>query len=389
VRQASREQTREELVARLRTRLPEIEGATLTRVYAVADLPEGVEPEYAEGLRAAVPAALDYALSSIEHGEKQPPPIPTALLAQARLSARSNVNFDIVLRRYLAGYTLLTDFVIEEVEQGDAPRGPALKRMLRAQSVLFDRLVRAVSDEYARASKNGAGSAEEHRAECVQRILAGELLDASELDYDLEAHHLGAIASGPGAAEAVRSLAQGLGRRLLLVSSAEGTLWAWLGSRRRIDRGELGGFLSSNWPADASLALGEPGKGIGGWRLTHHQAAAAFSVSLHSSERVVRYADVAILALTLKDDLLATSLRRLYLDPLEGGRDGGTALRETLRTYIKHDLNVSSTAAALGVGRRTVKNRLRAAEEQLGRSLSANTADIEVTLRLASLKEVW
>lgn len=96
-----------ELHARLQARRPEIERDVLSRVYGVSD-PTGVSnSEYVDGLRAAVSAALDFGLAAIERGERRAPPIPAALLAQARVAARSGVGLDTVLRRYYAGHSLL------------------------------------------------------------------------------------------------------------------------------------------------------------------------------------------------------------------------------------------------------------------------------------------
>jgi DNA-binding PucR family transcriptional regulator len=79
------------------------------------------------------------------------------------------------------------------------------------------------------------------------------------------------------------------------------------------------------------------------------------------------------------------SLRQLYLEPLAGERDGGEVLRETLRAYFEAERNVSSAAAALGVKRHTVTNRLRAAEEKLGRSLNVCAGELDVALHLEDL----
>lgn len=75
----------------------------------------------------------------------------------------------------------------------------------------------------------------------------------------------------------------------------------------------------------------------------------------------------------LQDSLLTASLRELYLAPLEQERNGGEVLRATLRAYFSAGRNVSSTAAALGVNRRTVANRLHRVEERLGPLDSAMT----------------
>jgi DNA-binding PucR family transcriptional regulator len=105
-------------------------------------------------------------------------------------------------------------------------------------------------------------------------------------------------------------------------------------------------------------------------------------VAWRSPHTVVRYADVALLAAMLQDDLLADSLRQLYLTPLEDERDGGAALRETLRAYLATGSSISSAAMKLKVNRRTVRNRLVKVEEKVGRPLHTALADLETALRL-------
>jgi DNA-binding PucR family transcriptional regulator len=134
------------------------------------------------------------------------------------------------------------------------------------------------------------------------------------------------------------------------------------------------------------LAIGQSGRGISGWRLTHRQAKLALSVALRSDDQIVSYSDVALLASVLKDTVLEESLRQAYLAPLEGERDGGVALRETLRAYLAAGRNVSSSAAALGVSRQTVKRRVCLAEERIGHPLSERAVEIETALRLTQLE---
>jgi PucR C-terminal helix-turn-helix domain/GGDEF-like domain len=353
------------------------------RISAIGDSSEVADPSYLQGLHSAVTAALDYGLSTIEHGEERFPPVPVVLLAQARMAARSGISLDTVLRRYAAGYALLRDVLIEEAERGPLD-GRALKCLLRSQATLFDAVLAAVSEEYGREAQSRMNSITERRAECVERLLAGELLDTSELQYDLGVHHTGAIAAGQGAGEAIRDLAKVLDRRLLLVCRSEGIAWAWLGARRALDAKELERHLSQNWPTHLSLAIGESGQGLAGWCLTHQQARAALPIAVRSPRPFVRYADVALLASILQDDLLATSLREMYLVPLECGPDGGEVARETLRAYFAAERNLSSAAVVLEVSRRTVANRLRVIETKLNRPLGSATAEIEAALRLQS-----
>ncbi len=331
-------------------------------------------------------AAIDYGLASIQSGERNRPPVPAALLVQARIAARSGIGLDTVLRRYFAGYALLGDFIIDEAEASDMLGGTELKHLLRAQASIFDRLLAEVSEEHAREAEIRLGPTEERRAELVQRLLAGEPLDASELAYDLQATHTGLLAKGHGSADAIRELVVKLDRRLLLIRREEDVVWAWLGTRQKVEQDELARAIVSIFPSESSVAIGEPAHGLEGWRLSHRQAQAALPLAIRSGDPFVRYADVALLASMLQDELLATSLRRLYLAPLDQERDGGQTARATLRAYFASDRNVSSAASTLRVSRRTVTNRLRAIEELLGSPLREKAAEIEAALYLAELE---
>jgi len=370
------------LAERLRERLPELERAVATRVYAISDPREVTDPGYLQGLNEAMTAAIDYRLEVLEAGERQAPAVPAALLAQARLEARDGVALDTVLRRYFAGNALFGDFLVEEAERAEVPSA-ALRPLLAAQATFVDRLIAAVSEEHAREAKNRPRSAAERRRETVKALLAGELVDDSELGYELDACHLALIAKGEGAEELMQGVAKTLDRRLLAVRREEEPILAcWLGGRRSLAAEEAVAALAALAPERVFIAVGEPGEGLSGWRFSHHQAKAALPVAERRGEPVLRYADVAVLASIARDDLLATSLRRLYLEPLERMRDGGKVARQTLRAYFDAERNISSTAAALGVDRRTVRNRLRGIEQQLGRPLSGSLADLEIALRL-------
>lgn len=375
-------EARSALAARLRERLPEIQAAVATRVHSISDPHEVSDPAYLQGLNEAVAAAVEHRLAVLEVGERQAPPVPAVLLAQARLDARDGVSLEAVLRRYYAGNTLFGDFLAEEAERAEVP-GLTLRRLLGEQATLGDRLLAAVSAEHAREAKNRPSSAADRRRECVKRLLAGELVDSSRLDYDLDAHHLALMARGEGVEEVMRGLAKALDRRLLAVRREEEPNWAcWLGGRRELTVERALQALADVVPEGMFVTVGEPAEGLAGWRFSHLQAKAALPIAERRGRSVLRYADVALVAAIARDDLLVGSLRQLYLAPLEQTRDGGKAARETLRAYFAAERNVSSTAAALGVDRRTVRNRLQTIEGLLGRSLRDSAADLEIALRL-------
>jgi hypothetical protein len=372
------------LCARLRARRDEIEEAILTRTFAVSE-PTGRESaEYVLGLRAAVTAAVDYGLTAIEHGAERSGPPPAAVLVQARKAARNRIGLEVVLRRYAGGYAALADFLQQEAIHRDV-RGEETYALQRELTALFDRLVEAVSAEYQREAEAGASSVSRRPRERLSRLLAGEIVDTAQLDYELDAWHLGVLGAGPQAERLLHELARALDRRLLIVESGERTVWAWLGGRQRLDPSRLEELPLSADPSQALLGIGEPAQGLRGWRLTHRQAEAALSVALRRPRPLTRYAEVGLLAAVSRDDDLVSFLSETYLAPLAAERDGGEVLRQTLRFYFDAGRNASAAAAALGISRQTVASRLQAIEGRIGQPLEACGAEVETILRLDGL----
>jgi hypothetical protein len=273
------------VVRRLRARRGELAEAIFARVSgdAFAHAGDG-DAEYLAGLRAAVAAAVDFVLVDLERGEQPESPIPPVALEQARRAARGGVSLDTVLRRYVVGHTLLGEYVMEEAEREELPgEGGALRGMLRAQAVVLDRLLAGVTAAYEDELDRAGRSLERRLLESVRLLLAGELRDgAAQLGgYELDREHVGAIARGAGAGDVLRELARGLDRRLLCVAQGQDTVWAWLGGRRGIEMTALQRTLSGLDPlVGVSFAVGEPARGLEGWRLTHRQAQAASMVAL-------------------------------------------------------------------------------------------------------------
>jgi PucR C-terminal helix-turn-helix domain/GGDEF-like domain len=372
----------------LRARRSEIEEAIFARFRDVGfDPAAGEDAEYVAGARAAVTEAVDYGLMAIEQGEEWFGSIPPAAFAQAHRAARNSVSLERVLLRYNAGHTLLEDFVMQAAENSAfSNQTLALRHVLRTQGALLDHFTASIAHEYQHEVERAANSPELRRAEQVQRLLAGAPGDAAALGYRFDAEHLGVIAMGARAGEAVRALAAGLDRELLSISRSEQTVWAWFGGQRAPASAQIERLLSASKAASVSFAMGEPARGIDGWRLTHRQAQAAMLVALRRPQRLTRYADVALLAAVLKDRELARSIIEIHLSPLDDHKSGAVS-RETLRAYFAAGCNAATAAAALGVDRHTVQRRLQSIETRLGRLLHTCQAELEVALRLEALGE--
>jgi hypothetical protein len=372
-------------VAGLRQRRAELAEELWNRVRAVQNPSSPAEEAYVAALQPTIEAGLEYGLEAIERGPSAPPPqVPDTLLLQARRAARTGISLDAVLRRYCAANSLFTDTMIEQADFLQVPR-EELQLAFRAFAIAFEGLLSAVSEEYSRVAEKASSSFDERRSKLIDRLLAGELVEGSELSYDFTAWHLGFVAYGSAAEDSVRAVAEEVDANLLSVRRRDGVVWAWLGARRRGTFAERPGTPGLDL-SEASLAFGEPAQGLPGWRLTHRQAAAALPVAIKGPKPVVTYADCPLLAAVLGDDLLATSLRQLFLAPLADERDGGEVAKRTLRAYYAAFGNASSAGAALGVNRRTVAARLTSIEECLGHRLDDFSAEIQTALRLDALE---
>ncbi len=373
-----------DVVGRLRARLPEIERAIFATLRAsLSDPAGGGDAEYVRGLRVTIVAVLDYALTGIETEDGWSAPIPSAAIVQARRAARNGVGLETVLLRYTIGNRLLGDFIMEEV---DRLPSQVSRQLLNTQGTLVERLMAAVSAEYKLEIERAGRSLDQRRGERVLRLLAGEPIVPGEFDYKFEdVWHLGMIATGVRAPEAIRALGSGLDCEVLSIARDEKTIWAWLGAENRLPPSDVEPRLSAMVNIGVSLALGEPSRGVQGWRLTHRQAQAALLVALHRPQGVTRYADDMLLAAALQDETLATSLREIYMSPLSSQRDGGIVLRETLRGYFDVTCNAATAAVKLKVDRHTVERRLHKIEERLGRLLPTCQTELEVALRLHDL----
>jgi hypothetical protein len=372
------------LANRLRARFPELEASLAALIDAISAPHEAPDPIYLDSLHGVRTAILEYAADVIEFGERRATDVPPAVRAGARLAARSGVALDTVLRRYSAGNAFIGDVLLEEAEHAKVTPS-ALRRVLHRQATLFSHLLEAVSEEHVREAKSRPTTPGAWRHTYIEGLLVGRLPNRGvELDYDLDGHHIGLMVKGEGAHDVTRELAKRLDRRLLAGSFEEESVWAcWLGGARPLETEQALRALGEIGLGQVLVGVGEPGEGLSGWRLSHRQAKAALPIAERRGQQIVRYGEVAVLASILRDDLGTISLRHLYLEPLEGGRDGGKVARETLRAYFATERNISSTAATLGVDRRTVTNRIRAIEDLFGRPLGDFATDLETALRLA------
>jgi GGDEF-like domain len=384
---------RAELARRLRSREAELQEAIFAHMRSVVpDIVADGDEQLAFGLREMIAVCVDCGLASIEQGVQWSGPMPPAVAAQASRAAFGGVSLTTALCRCVASHTLAWSFVLNEIVHHDLPDEQRLALLLQASAVMGSLLARVqaeVAIAHSSEIKRRARSHEQRRAEIVHKLLAGESPDDSEraeLGYELDAWHLAVIATGADAEKAVRCLAAGLGRQLLPVPHSAEIVWAWLGGEDRTVFADIDRVWSKQGVADVSLAVGEAGRGVDGWRVTHGEAQGALLVARERPRMITRYLDVALDAAALQDEALADSLIERYLSPLDDMRTGGQAARRTLQALFETEHNVSSAAHALKAHRSSVHRWREEIERRLGCRLREHQAEIEVALRIEELR---
>lgn len=375
------------LVRGLRLRQPAIVQAICECVRNVA-APSGNEDVlYLSALDATVETVVDYCLTSLCRREERSAPIPSEAILQARRAAQKGISANTVVQRYIVGHRLLGELVMDEVDRmGIADNRLVMRHIRIAQEEIFQRLTVAITAEYEAESKRLVRTADQRLAERVQALLDGQRLNEPALGYDLDAWHVAAITVGPKAKNAISLLQRAGGWQCLTVPSPPDGVWAWFGAKQPPQVADIRRALQAAPLAEVSIAIGEPARGLDGWRVTHRQAQQALRVAVYAKRGLACYGEVALEAALLADETLARALLDRYLEPLASWKDGPEILPRTLLAYFSTGHNVNATAAKLRIDRGTVRSRVRASEERLGCPLTACQAELEVALRIAGLR---
>lgn len=374
-------QARGEISGEIRRQREALEQDVMTRVCAVSDPTNVPDPRYRQGLKKAVSAAIDYGIAELEASPGEQTPVPPMLLAQAQLAARNQVDLAVVLRRCIAGSALVTDRLIASAERTDVPTS-ILRHLVAEQASLLDHVIDLVTYEHSREKTRRHQSGAQQQQRRVVQLLKGELVDASTVTYSFDQVHVGLVAAGAGAVKTVSDLAKHVDHQTLVVPRDEEMAWMWLGGAKPFSYSKLAETLERSTGASVRFAVGEPIHGLVGWRESHQQAKAALPVALSRGSLFVRYGDVALVASMLQDDVLLRALHSQYLYPLSRARDGGIALKQTLRTFFSTGRNISATAAALGVSRQTISNRLSTVARHIDRPLYDCFTEMEAALHV-------
>jgi DNA-binding PucR family transcriptional regulator len=390
------------LLGRAERLFGEVDGAVL----AVQPALPAADPQLAAAISASTRSNLTHwATANItEPGARVPPNIVPETVELAREIVRRGFD-DAGLAGYRVGQNVAWQQFMDVAFDltGDPEE---LREMLevayRSAATFIDEMLAALRGEMERERELLSSRARSERLEAVMLVLdnapIGVLAASRRLRYELDRRHLAAVvwsdAVGPRDPEAMAGAADRVGELLgdgrpirpLTTMPNPSTLWAWFavsaGAAAGVEHPAFGRRMS---PAgDIRVAIGRPATGAEGFRASHRDAIETQRMMrlMPAARRsaVTVYADVELASLAGAERGRATAFVRATLAELLGAEP---VLRETLRTYIGCDFNVSQTGRRLFTHRNTVLGRVKRAEQLLGVPLAGHGLQVGLALELA------
>ena len=395
------------LAADIRARAPELSEAIVAQIRE--RLPDLFpDPESFEENRRSAEGTISGLANLIEQGaDPAEIELPEATMAYARAGAQRGIPLPVLLRSYRIGHEAVWNLLFAELVTRSRDADELAQAVELCSAWVFGYVDAAVTlgeEFYSVERERWLRSTAASRDEAIDAILVGRerdpLVASQRLRYEIERHHVAAIAWLEAAPEdanplasleaAVNTLARSLGAERPLVRPL-GLLVvaAWVSSPARFDQDVLArAEFDAGAAPGARVAIGEPGVGIVGFRRSHAEAEQARRVATLGRRRVgsvTRYGRVALSAMATGDLDQARVFVERELGELAGDDDVSLRLASTLRAYLDEQASRGRTAKRLGIHENTVSYRVRQAEEILGRGVDERTLDLRVALALVDV----
>lgn len=360
----------------------------------------GSDPETVALTMASCVSTVETGLTMVRHGiPVERAEAPVAALEHARHMAARGISVDTTLRFYRLGHAFFWRWWIAALsEQMDDAR--QLAAALAETATFSFAYVDAVSAEVT-AELLAERDRRERRITAMREDLVGEILSGKAVDpaavqltlgFSLERSFLAFLCRGEGAPASLESAAGALvaalggERPLLLAHGADALIgWVHVAEGERIDPNALARVTGAAAP-DVHVAIGSVASGQDGFRSSHEEAMSAQRVASLTGERApsfTRFEDVALVDLLSTDLPSARALVRRELGALARADERSAPLREFLRTYLAASGNQTAVAAALGLHRNTVRQRLARSEELRGSPVTHHGSELLAALLLA------
>lgn len=380
--------TAAEIAASIHAGLPELAGDE--------DLPAATY----ESSRSILGLFLEMVADEREPAEAEP---PAAAIAYAREFVRRGLPVETLLRTYQIGQTCFYRRFAEAVRAAIADPETVALAMEQGARWTFESvevLLRGLLRHYAEERDRWVRSAAAVRRETVRALLAGAEVDVEaaerRLGYRLPWHHRAFVLwredgdGGDAAGAELEGAAAELAGRLdadgsLLVPIGPGLLSGWLGAHAA--PAAEAPLAQPPAPGDGlHAAFGTWAEGVAGFVRSHDEAMQARRVARLAAGApapTTFYRDVSLVALASADRDQARRFIVAELGGLAAREEPVRRLAETALAYLEELGSPRRTAQRLGVHENTIANRIRNAEQLLGRPLDRRVAETLAALRLA------
>jgi len=350
-------------------------------------------------LHDSVRSNIETALQGLEtRADSSEATAPATAVVYAQTLAQADVAPTALIRAYRVGQIRFLRRCIEElIATASAPADVfATLQIVESVSVRLDRVVEQVYEAYEQARELKLRDRSAVLAGRVRDLLRDKPVDIDgaerALSYRLRQSHVAAIAwvddDALDALVRLRRFTTALGEDLgcdedpLFVVADERLAWLWFPTSDDVARAP---HLLEVAKADrsVSVAIGEPGRQIDGFRRSHQQAVGAQAVAAAAGtdhEQITPFADVAPIA-PICGDLESA---RVWVHEALGGlaidttRNAG--LRDTVRVFLETGGSYTATAEQMFLHRNTAQYRVKQAEEVRGRPLRERRLDAELAL---------
>jgi DNA-binding PucR family transcriptional regulator len=364
----------------------------------ISELGEIDDDELRAELLASCEANIGQVLGMLAHSARVDDiTVPHEALNFLRGNVRRGFPLPVILRSYRLGHAWLWDNWSEVLQERVDDSGELVAGQDESSAFMFayvDRISDALVEEFGTEREQMLRSAEQLRADTVRAILGGDPVDTEaasrRLGYELRRHHVAMrVSSGASEVEglehAVGEAAAELGAgEPLVIPSGAARFEVWCGS---FDPPATEALELYEPPPGVLVAFGKPGEGVTGFRSSYGEAKQAARIGAlvgASKPSVTNYARVELVSLLASDLPRARVFVAGQLGQLAS--TGGTAdrLRETVLAFLVSGGSPTRVAEELFVHKNTVTERIKRAEEMLGRKVNESPVELEAALTLAA-----
>jgi hypothetical protein len=330
--------------------------------------------------------------------------LPPSALAWPRRLVHDGVSPHVLQRMYYVGHHILwrrwlfPRLAGQTLSAGDLAR--AAEYGEKELFTYFDRAAQQVLAEYEDEVAAAARHEPLDREQTVLGMLAGQVpteRQVAELGYHLDSTHQALIvwrdsrqtkgADAVHPSSVAERLCRALGHRHLIVERGPNETWAWVDMPARLGDEPLAvSGIGIGDIGDVHVAIGHPGSGPSGFRLTHEDAGrvqVAIAQARRPAPSITHYGEIALVTLLTANQEAAADYVHRQLGELGAEGSGMARLRQTVRVFLDTGGSHARTAEKLVIHRNTVRHRLSRAEQLLGRPVQHAGSELHNALLIA------